>query len=389
MIKLIKNTFYKEKKTKALLCKFIKNAEQLSMGVKCKEFENSFAKYQGRKYAVLFNSGSSANLALIQSLLNLNILNKGDNVGFSALTWATNVMPLIQLGLNPIPIDVSLEHLNITYDNVLKLKELKLIFVTNLLGFCGDLDKIKEFCDKKNIFLIEDNCENLGSVYKKKKLGNFGLASTFSTYVGHHLSTIEGGFVCTDNKELYDMLLMVRAHGWSRNLDNATKDNLYLANLSKISDKFYLPYTFYNLAYNLRPTEITGFIGLEQLKYADKIINKRNKNFKLYTKATKDNLDLQKLDVSHMDLVSNFAFPLVFKNRELWERYKKYFTDKVEIRPIVGGSILKQPFFEGYGGNCPNAEKIHELGFYIPNNPELTQNELNEICNILKNGNKI
>lgn len=386
MIKLMKSTFYNEKKTKSLLCKFIKEAEQLSMGQKCKQFEEAFAKYQGRNYAVLFNSGSSANLALLQSLLNLKILKKGDNVGFSALTWATNVMPIIEMGLNPIPIDVSLENLNITYENVLKVKkELKIIFLTNLLGFCGDLDKIRNFCDSRGIFLLEDNCESLGSIYKGKKLGNFGLASTFSTYVGHHLSTIEGGFVCTDSKELHNMLLMVRAHGWSRNLDKATQDNLYLENLSKISERFYIPYSFYTLGYNLRPTEITGFIGLEQMKYLDKIIKKRNKNFKVYKRTVKDNTALEKLNVSHMKFVSNFAYPLIFKTKEEWGEYRKKFEGKVEIRPIVGGSILKQPFFEGFtNGDCPNAEKIHEMGFYIPNNPELTKEELNEICELLK-----
>src|SRR3989344_712644 len=150
------------------------------------------------------------------------MLNKKDKVGFSALTWATNTMPLIQLDLDPVPIDISLKNLNICSDNLLSILEniqLDALFITNLLGFCGDLDKISGVCNRKNIILIEDNCESLGSTLNDIKLGNFGLASTFSFYVGHHMSTIEGGMVCTDDKSLYEMLLMVRAHGWDRNLE--------------------------------------------------------------------------------------------------------------------------------------------------------------------------
>jgi len=382
MISLMKNTFYKEKETKKKLCEFIKKSEKLSMGLKCKEFEEGFSKYQGRKYSVLFNSGSSANLALIQSLLNLNILEKGDNVGFSALTWSTNVMPLIQLGLNPIPIDISLKNLNINLKNILEVKEdLRAIFITNLLGFCGDLDKIIEFCGDKGIPLLEDNCESLGSELNNKKLGNFGLASITSFFVGHHLSTIEGGMVCTDDEELYEMLLMVREHGWARN--SSEKKKAELREKHGI-DSFYERYTFYSLGYNLRPTEIMGFLGCEQLKWINKICNKRNKNFIKYQKATKKNQDIKKLDISHMNFISNFAYPLIFKDKETFEKYKKKFDGKVEIRPIVGGSINEQPFFKENKKICSNAKIIHSLGFYIPNNPDLTQEEIKIICELLR-----
>src|SRR3989338_7190084 len=259
MIKLMKSTFYKEEETKQKLCEFILKANKLSMGEKCREFEIAFSKYQGRRFAVLVNSGSSANLALIYSLLKLGKINPGDNVGVSALTWSTNVSPLLQLGLNPVPIDVSLNTLNVSSGNLLetlKTKELKALFITNALGFCGDLDKIVKICEEKNIILLEDNCESLGSVAYGKKLGNFGLASTFSSFVGHHLSTIEGGMVCTDDEKLYEMLLMVRAHGWDRNL--YTKSQKQLRKKEKCDD-FYAKYTFYDLAYNARPTEISGF----------------------------------------------------------------------------------------------------------------------------------
>ena len=382
MIKLMKDTFYKEKETKEALCEFITNANILSLNEKCKEFEEEFSKYQGRKYSVLFNSGSSANLSLIQALLNLKKIKYGDNVGFTALTWATNVMPLVQLGLNPIPIDVSLENLNTNLKQLQDVsEELKCLFITNILGFCGDLDKIKEYCDKNNIILIEDNCESLGSKLNGKKLGNFSLGSTFSFFVGHHLSTIEGGMVCTDNLELYNMLLMVRSHGWDRNLDKETQ--LVLKNKHNVED-FYRAYTFYYPGYNLRPTEITGFIGLEQLKYLEEVNQKRNNNFSKYMEATKDNLDILLLKLNHMDFISNFAYPMVFKDKETFEKYKSRFSD-VEIRPIIGGSMTKQPFLSS-NHSCPNAEQIHKFGFYIPNNPYLTEEEINFLTNLIKGG---
>lgn len=387
MIRLMKNTFYNEEDTKKKLCDFVMDSKRLSMYKKCLEFEEKFSDYHGRKYSVLFNSEGSANLALIQTLLNLGILNKDDNVGFSVITWPTNVMPLIQLDLNPIPIDISLKNLNINSEKfleTLKEKKIKALFTTNLLGFCGDLDKIKEICDRENIILLEDNCESLGSELNGIKLGNFGLASTCSFFVGHHLSTIEGGIVCTDNKELHENLLMVRAHGWNRNSSEETK--LKLKNKNAI-EKFYEPYSFYTLGYNLRPTEITGFLGVEQLKYIEEIHQKRYDNYKKYFNCIEDNPDFIKLDLSHMNFISNFGYPLICKDKETLNKYVEKFSE-VEIRPIIGGSMVKQPFFKKGDYIYKNAEIIHERGFYIPNNPYLTDEEINIICRLLKEDDK-
>lgn len=383
-IKLMKNTFYNEDDTKKNLCEFISSSERLSMGEKCLEFEKKFSKYQDRKYSVLFNSGSSANLALIQSMMNLGFLKKGDNVGFSALTWATNIMPLIQLGLNPIPLDISLSNLNVNSNNLrdaLKKHKLKALFITNLLGFCGDLDSISRMCKKEKVILLEDNCESLGSIYKKKRLGNFGLAGTTSFFVGHHLSTIEGGMVFTDIKEIYDQLLMVRSHGWVRNLDNESKNKL---NEKYNIDKFYSGYTFYSLGYNLRPTEITGFLGCEQIEFIEEICNKRTENFKRYEEALKGNKNFLKTNFDNIEFVSNFAYPIICKNKNIFNEYVKKLSKSVEIRPIVGGSIVEQPFFNNKEFKCPNAEKVHKLGFYIPNNPDLNNKEINKMLNLLK-----
>ena len=162
MIKLMKSTFYNEEDTKKKLCDFIKDSKRLSMDKKCNEFEKRFSLYQNRLFSIFFNSGSSANLALLQSLINCGRLKRGDSVGVSAITWSTNVMPVLQLGLKPIPIDISLNNLNVSSENlinVLETVDMQLLFITNLMGFCGDLDTISEICKDKGIILLEDNCD--------------------------------------------------------------------------------------------------------------------------------------------------------------------------------------------------------------------------------------
>jgi CDP-6-deoxy-D-xylo-4-hexulose-3-dehydrase len=391
MIKLIKSTFYKEKETKRELIKFIKSAKQLSFGLECQKFEENFARYQGRRYCVFFNSGSSANLAIIQVLLNLGKIKKGDKIGFSVVTWSTNVMPLIQLGFIPVPIDVELTTLNVSSQKLLELlrkEKIKALFLTNLLGFCDDIDEIKRICQKENIILLEDNCESLGTIYKGKKLGNFGIASTFSFYVGHHLSTIEGGMVATDDSEIAEMLKIVRAHGWDRNLK--TEEQKKLKEIFKVKSDFFARYTFYDLGYNFRPTEIQGFLGNIQLKYIEEINKKRNQNFiKLAKYIYKKTDKYYPIRFEHIDFVSNFAFPVICKTKEIKDDLLKECEDKVEVRPIVGGDMTKQPFFKKYEKGFshkntynPNASIIHDQGLYFGNNPEITNNEISRIISI-------
>ncbi|MFH0891455.1 MAG: DegT/DnrJ/EryC1/StrS family aminotransferase [Candidatus Falkowbacteria bacterium] len=386
MIKLIKSSFYNETDIKRKLADFILRTKRFSMDAECAKFEKRFAKKQGRKYAVLVNSGSSANLILIQALLNMGKIKKGAEVGFSTLTWATNVMPLMQLGLEPIPIDCETSSLNVSPATLRPhLKDIKALFVTNVLGFCDDLKRIKQLCDQHGIILLEDNCESLGSAAYGKSLGNFGLASTFSFFVGHHLSTIEGGMVCTDNKALYNKLVKARAHGWDRNLDRKRKKEL--KNKHKITD-FYQKYTFYDPAYNVRPTEIQGFLGNIQLNFLDDIILKRENNFRDFQSATKNNPKILPLNMDHMDRISNFAYPLIFKDKKNCEKYKKIFMKRgIEIRPIIAGNITRQPFFRKYikkQTNLPNSDFIHVCGFYFGNNPEMTDKEIDAIKKLLK-----
>ncbi len=389
MIPLIKSTFYHEKETKKRLTSFILKADKLSIGKECRTFERKFAAYQGRKHCVFVNSGSSANLALVQALLNMGRLKKGDAVGFSALTWSTNVMPLLQLGLTPIPVDIELDTLNVsekTLAAALKKSPIKMLFLTNLLGFCDDLDAVARLCKRENIILTEDNCESLGTVYKGKKLGNWGLASTFSFYVGHHMSTIEGGAVVTDDDELTTMLHLVRAHGWDRNLTDDKQ--LILRVKHNVNSTFYSRYTFYDLGYNLRVTEIQGFLGNNQLRYLPEIIRRREKNFHAFAKAIYKRSDLYyPVRYDHIDVVSNFAVPVICRTQRIRDRLVAACDKKVEIRPVVGGDMTQQPFFHKYeksknAFSTRNAELVHTQGLYFGNNPELTREEIRRIIHI-------
>lgn len=387
MIPLIKSTFYKEKEVKKQLNNFISKSKILSFNKECQKFEKKFAQYQERKECVFVNSGSSANLALVQALLNLKRIKKGDEIGFSALTWSTNAMPLIQLGLKPVPVDINLSTLNVSsrlFREVVKKNKIKAFFITNLLGFCDDIDEIKKVCDENKIILIEDNCESLGTVYKGKKLGNYGLASTFSFYVGHHMSTIEGGAICTDDIKLAEMLSLVRAHGWDRNLDFAKQDKI--RKKFKVNSTFYSRYTFYDLGFNLRPTEISGFIGNIQIDYLDEINKKRNENFLKIAEIAYQNKNYFPIKYDHIDFISNFAIPIICKSQKIRDELVKRCEGRIEIRPIVGGDVTRQPFFKKYfksTNQIKNAKIVHEQGLYLGNNPELTKREINEIIKVI------
>lgn len=387
MIKLIKSSFYHEAETKKALVEFILQEEILSMNKECKKFEESFAAKQGRKHAVYVSNGSVANLLLIQSMLNLGHFKKGDRIGFSALTWPTNVMPLIQLGLIPVAIDCELETLNVSPAKVQDyIGDIKGLFLTNVLGFSDNIVTLRNLCRDNDIILLEDNCESLGSQVGGELLGNFGMASTFSFFVGHHMSTIEGGMICTDDDDLYEYLVMGRAHGWDRNLSPQSQQRL---RSKSGADEFYAKYTFYDLASNFRPTEINGFIGNTQIGYWDEIVSKRVDNFTRFKNAMASNDDFYQYDLSHMDAVSNFSMPIICKTPELAKQYKEKFEQaEVEIRPVIAGNMTNQPFYKKYVQDSaprPNSDLVHTNGFYFGNNPEMTDEEIKILCGLLVN----
>jgi CDP-6-deoxy-D-xylo-4-hexulose-3-dehydrase len=388
MIPLIRNTFIEEEKTKRALADFIVSTNKFSMGEKCYEFEKKFAEKQGRKEAVLVNSGGSANLLLLQALKNLGELKTGDKIGFSAVTWSTNVMPIIQHGMIPIAIDCEIETLNISSKKVLQRLEetdIQALFLTNALGFAGDLEVIKKLCDEKGIILLEDNCESLGTELFSGKTGNFGEASTFSFFVAHHMSTIEGGMICTDNEKLAEMLRISRANGWDRNLEVHQQTNVRRKH--EIPSDHYAKYAFYDLGFNLRPTEITGFIGLCQLNYLENTISSRSKNFLKIQEAIRNNPDFIPVEYTNLKRLSPFAIPFICKTTELFNFYADKFTKAdIEIRPMIAGNIQKQVFYKKYVAkmyDLPNSNFLHENSFYCGNFPEMTEEDMKIIIDCI------
>jgi CDP-6-deoxy-D-xylo-4-hexulose-3-dehydrase len=393
-IPLMRDTFARQRETlHALsdwLASMIANPTKLSMGPLCAEFEREFAAWQsnssGRKHAVLTNSGASANLILIQSLLNLGRLKKGQRVGVSALTWATNVTPLIQLGLVPVAIDIDPCTLNVTSKMLIPhLDDIDALFITNALGFLPNLQAIQLLCEDADILLLEDNCESLGSELPSGKAGNFGLAATFSFFVAHHMSTIEGGMVCTDDDDLAEMLVMVRANGWDRNLtpDQQAKWRTKYS----IESEFDAKYTFYVPSFNVRPTEITGFLGLKQLDALDAALAERWQRFEALEAVARGNGDFVELDHAHMTRLSPFAFPVLCRTRELRDEYVRQFEAAgVEMRPIIAGNLASQPFFQPFadGVYLPGALTVDECGFYFGIYPELTPDDMDVLTRCLQ-----
>jgi CDP-6-deoxy-D-xylo-4-hexulose-3-dehydrase len=389
MIPLMKNTFLHQSDTKKALSDFILRTDRLSMGSECLSFEKQFSAYQNSREAVLFNSGGSANLALIQSLKNLSLLNDGSKVGFSALTWSTNVMPIIQMNMIPVPLDINVKTLNVMSDTILERLEsemLDALFVTNALGFTGDLPEIRKICKDQDIILMEDNCESLGTELPSGKAGNFGIAGTNSFFVAHHMSTIEGGMVTTNNRDLAEMLRVVRANGWDRDLDAGQQTNLRTK--YEIKSEFDAKYTFYDLGYNLRPTEITGFLGQYQIQFLEETVKIRENNYLAFERKVQQNTDLITPEHAHVTRLSNFAFPVICRTPALREKYVGHFlSSDVEVRPMIAGNIQRQPFYSKYVHkiyDLPGAEFIHNCGFYCGNYPELSKKDLETLYSCVK-----
>jgi CDP-6-deoxy-D-xylo-4-hexulose-3-dehydrase len=381
-VSLMRCAFFHEQATRHALSDFILSTKQFSMGEQCARFENAFSKKQTRNYSVLFSSGGSANLALLQALKNLNRLQDGDKIGFSAVTWSTNVAPVIQLGMTPIPIDCTpptLNSMNVDLKQRLRETRLKAFFITNALGFAGDLAAIRKTCDQYGIILLEDNCEALGATLPFGRTGNFGLASTFSFFIAHHMSTIEGGCVCTDDPELDEMLRLVRANGWDRNL-NPIQQARWRQKFN-IQNEFEAKYTFYDIGGNTRPTEITGFLGLFQLPFLDDAIAIRRANYALWKSATQLNASLLVIQDDHLKAASPFALPVICKTPALRKQYLNRFVEAgVEVRPMIAGNITRQPFWRKYVSTeyqLRGADFLHDCSFYCGNYPDLTQDDMN------------
>ncbi len=353
---------------------------RLTKGIKTIEFEQKWSDWLGCKYSIFVNSGSSANLAIFYGLILSGRL-KNKKIVFPCVSWVTTVSPAIQLGLIPILCETDQNTLGIDvnkFEEICKKENPAAVMIVHALAFPNDVERIKKICEKYDVILLEDSCESVGTTVSGKKTGTFGLASSFSTYYGHHFSTIEGGFICTDDYDLYNLFKSIRSHGWSRDLDEVSRRNLQL---KYGVDDFRNLYTFYHPGFNLRSTDLQAFIGIQQLKKLDSFCDARFKNLKMYHAKIKN--DFWKINIDKFEFVSNFAYPIIHpKSVKIAEMLAE---KQVECRPLIAGSISRQPFFyERYGKQTFEfSDKIHDHGLYLPNNPDMTEQEIDYICNIV------
>tara|TARA_X000000950_G_scaffold280800_1_gene376194 strand:+ start:7804 stop:8973 length:1170 start_codon:yes stop_codon:yes gene_type:complete len=381
---LMKNNI--EKRDLNILINYLKKKDpKLTNGPKVKQFEEAWSNWLGVKYSVFVNSGSSANLLSI-SLLKI-MYPKGGEIIVPPLTWSSDISSILFNGFKPVFVDINLENLSMNIDKIISKVNKKTIavFITHVLGFNSLNDKLIKYLKRKKIHLIEDVCESHGAKFKNKKLGTYGIMSNFSFYYAHHMTTIEGGMICTNNKNIYNQLRMLRSHGMLRECEDTIMIEKYYKKYSDLNKDFIFTYP----GFNVRNTEIGGILGLSQLKRLDKNIEKRNYNFNFFL----DNLDKKKF-FTNFDLKgsSNYAFILVLKspNKILFNKILKNLSkNKIEFRvgTAGGGNQLRQPFLKKFNNfskkNYINVEHIHQFGIYIGNFPSLSTKIIKKICDIV------
>ncbi len=362
----------------------IKN-EILTQSKYVKMFEKKWSRWLGIKYSVFVNSGSSANFLTMAAL---KILYGKGEVILPALTWISDINSVIQNNFKPVFVDINPRNLCMSTDEIIKKvnKNTLAVFITHAQGFNGLTTKLISFLKKRNVTLIEDVSESHGATFKKKKLGTFGKISNFSFYYAHHMTTIEGGMICTNDKNIYEMLKMLRSHGMIRESNNLLFEKKIAKKYPYLSPKFIFLYP----GYNFRNNEIGAVIGLSQLRSLDRNNNKRKENFRLFIKLL-DNTKYR----TDFDLEGscNYAFPVILKTKSLKLRnyFEKNLTkNKIEFRrgSAGGGNQLRQPYLKEIAKKInlktfTEVEHIHFFGYYIGNYPSLSKSKIKKICNIL------
>ena len=365
------------------LIDWLKTYPKLTKGPVTLELEEKYSNWLGRKYSVFVNSGSSANLLMLSALQQGKYL-KNNKVVVPSVAWATDLAPVMQLGLKPILCDSNKRDLSadlVHLEKIFKEESPSALMFVSVLGLVPEMDKVVELCEKYDVILLEDTCESMGCKYKQVKLGTFGKMSSFSTYFGHHISTIEGGFVSTDDKDLYDILISIRAHGWDRDLD--TEKQIELQQDWDVST-FNALYTFYYQGFNVRATDLQAYIGLSQIDKLEGWGVRREYNYLTYQELVKNNYWKPSTELS--DFNSNFAYPVIHPNRD--KIVHELERNGVEVRPMICGSMGTQPFYvKEYGRlELPNVTEIDRYGFYVPNNPHITDGEIVFITQIINKG---
>lgn len=362
----------------------------VTMGEKVHEFERRFANYIGVRNSIMVNSGSSANLLALSVLTNPTIkqrIKANDEIITPAVTWSTTVFPIINVGATPALVDVDLETYNINVDQIEEAvtDNTRAIMPVHLLGNPCDMKRIMEIAEEHDLFVIEDACEAHGAEFNGRKVGSFGDLSTFSFFFSHHISTIEGGMVLTDNDEYAELSRSLRAHGWVRELKNREK---IAGRYSGIDDRF----LFVNIGFNVRPTEIQGGFGIQQMKKLDKFIEIRRENAKYWSKELQEFceyllLPTERENVKHVW----FGYPITVKPTAPFDRedLTKYLEARlIETRPIMAGNIAEQPAMKLFKhrevGDLRNSRTIMRRSFFFGNHHAIGQREREYVIHCIR-----
>jgi len=366
------------------LCDWLKTYPKLTKGPLTLEFEEKWAKYIGTKYSVFCNSGSSANLLMIYAAIHNKKL-RNNKVVVPSVGWGTTIAPVIQanlkpimLGADPLTFGLDLEEL----EEVCKKQKPAIVIYVQVLGVPHHKERLLELQREYDFILLEDACAALGARYSDGiMVGNVGDMSSFSFYFGHQLSTIEGGMVNTNSKELYDMLIMLRSHGWGKDLDKDTYDKLIKEN--KVDD-FHKPFTFFVPGFNLRGTDLQAFIGIRQIDKAEWVSTRRNENHLRYATNLKGFVWFQ-------DYGDNMPVSISFGALARSTAHRKQIVDRlvaagIESRIFSAGNLGRHPFWTNLYGTFKHAmsDKIHECGFFVPNDPTMTLEDVDYISKVIK-----
>lgn len=355
-----------------------------TMGPEVRLFEERFAETFDSRFAVMVNSGSSANLLAIAALsyVKNQALRPGDEVIVPAISWGTTYYPLHQHGLKMRIVDIDIDTLNFDLDQVEAAisDKTRAIMAVNLLGNPNDFDRLQAICDKHNLMLIEDNCESMGAKYKGKACGSFGRCGTFSSFFSHHICTIEGGIVVTDDEELYHVMLSLRAHGWTRDLPS---ESSLMDEAAR--DPFSGAFHFILPGYNLRPNEIFAALGQTQLDKLPAFIEQRRRNASYFFERMEgfSQIRVQK----ETEESSSFGFSLILEEELAGQRaalVKRLKAQGIECRPVIAGNIARHPVFAHLNaeicGSLYAADKVHSDGFFVGNSHEDLRPAIDWLC---------
>lgn len=352
-----------------------------TMGENVARAERLAAETFGARYAVMVSSGSAANLLAIASMVYSGRLHQGEEVLVPAVSWSTTYFPLQQMGLRIRLVDIDPQTLNmdVSKAEAALTEATKAVFAVNLLGNPNDFAPLCQFCSRHGLILMEDNCESMGASYEGKQAGTFGVFGTYSTFFSHHLCTMEGGFVVTDEEELYHYMLAVRAHGWTRNLPE--NSGLHRKN----ENPFYESYCFVVPGFNVRPLEIEGALGVEQLKRLNGFVTQRRENAEYFKEQMKKNPQFYIQKEIGQSSWFGFAVILARPDTEKRDRIVSHlYTCGIETRPIVAGNFARQPVFSQLqatvSGKLTAADYIHDNGFFVGNHSIAMKEQIDYFC---------